>query len=66
MSHPFFPLGTIKKEVSAPPVGEAVSVSDLNGEKAAHIFASLIESKQITGVRYNRPLGVFLSIDAYT
>ncbi|MDY0287563.1 MAG: hypothetical protein RBR15_01920 [Sphaerochaeta sp.] len=66
VGQPFSPLGTIKKEVSAPAVGDVVSVSDFGGGKAALIFASLQGSKQMTVVRYNRPIGVLLSIDAYT
>jgi len=47
-------------------LNDIVSISDFNRGKAAHIFKTLEESHRKIVVRNNRPIGILLSIDAFT
>ena len=66
VEQPYSLLGTTVKEVPDTLVGDTISISDFNGGKASSIFKSLEETGKKVVVRYNRPVGVLLSIEAYT
>ena len=61
VEQPYPPLDTTTKEFS----DDIVSISDFNGRKTSLIFKSLEQAKQKVVVRYNRPIAVLLSIDAF-
>lgn len=69
VEQPYHPMPRVKKEISDDAsndvVGDIKSITDFNGGKAYRIFKSLEKTKKKIVLRYNHPVGVLLSIDAF-